>query len=55
MQILHITIITKQHAKKVLYDSLGLVNFAIGLNSVFKLPDGQTIFLQGIQITKELL
>ena len=45
--------ITKQHAKKVLSDSLGLVNFAIGLSSVLKLPDGQTTFLQGIQITKE--
>ena len=31
-----------QHAKKVVSDSQGLVDFAIGLvNSVFNLPDGQ--------------
>ena len=31
-----------QHAKKVVSDSLGLVDFAIGLvNSVLNLPDGQ--------------
>ena len=30
-----------QHAKKAVSDSLGLVDFAIGLvNSVFNLPDG---------------
>ena len=34
-----------QRAKKVLSDSLGLVDFAIGLaNSVFNLPDGQVMF-----------
>ena len=34
-----------QRAKKVVSDSLGLVDFAIGLlNSVFNLPDGQVIF-----------
>ena len=34
-----------QHAKKVVSDSPGLVDFAIGLvNSVFNLPDGQVIF-----------
>ena len=34
----------KQSAKKVVSDSLGLVDFAIGLvNSVFNLPDGQVM------------
>ena len=34
-----------QRAKKVVSDSLGLVDFAIGLvNSVFNLPDGQVRF-----------
>ena len=36
-----------QRAKKVVSDSLGLVEFAIGqVNSVFKLPDGQVIFFE---------
>ena len=31
-----------QHIKKVVSDSTGLINFAIGLvNSVLSLPDGQ--------------
>ena len=35
-----------QHAKEVVSDSLGLVDFAIGLvNSVLNLPDGQVILL----------
>ena len=47
--------ITKQCAKKVLYNSPGLLDFAIKLVcSVLKLLDGQMMFLQGIQITKEL-
>ena len=34
-----------QHAKKVVSDSPGPVDFAIGLvNSVFNLPDGQVMF-----------
>ena len=34
-----------QRAKKVVSDSPGLVDFAIGLvNSVFDLPDGQLMF-----------
>ena len=34
-----------QRAKKVVSDSPGLVDFAIGLvNSVFNLPDGQVMF-----------
>ena len=36
-----------QHAKKIKFDSLGLVDFAIGLvNSVFNLPDGQVMFFE---------
>ena len=36
-----------QRAKKVVSDSLGLVEFAIGqVNSVFKLPDGQVMFFE---------
>ena len=36
-----------QRAKKVVSDSPGLVDFAIGLvNSVFNLPDGQVIFFR---------
>jgi len=36
-----------QRAKEVVSDSLGLVDFAIGLvNSVFNLPDGQVIFFE---------
>ena len=36
-----------QHAKKVLSDSPGLVDFAIRLvNSVFNLPDGQVMFYE---------
>ena len=34
-------------AKKVLSDSPGLVDFAIGpVNSVFNLPDGQVMFYE---------
>ena len=45
----------KQRAKKVVSDSAGLVDFAIGLvNSVFNLPNGQLIFFLEIQITEEL-
>ena len=36
-----------QRGKKVVSDSPGLVDFAIGLvNSVFNLPDGQVIFFE---------
>ena len=39
-----------QRAKKVMSDSLGLVDFAIGLvNSVFNLPDGQVIFFEQLE------
>ena len=38
---------SRQCAKKVVSDSLGLVDFAIGLvNSVFNLPDGQVMFFE---------
>ena len=48
-------VLTVQCAKKVVSDSPGLVDFAIGLvNSVFNLPGGQVIFFLGIQITEEL-
>ena len=37
----------RQRAKKVLSDSPGLVDFAIGLvNFVFNLPNGQVIFYE---------
>ena len=37
----------KQRAKKVVSDSPGLVDFAIGpVNSVFNLPDGQVMFFE---------
>ena len=36
-----------RRAKKVVSDSLGLADFAIGLvNSVFNLPDGQVMFFE---------
>ena len=36
-----------QRAKKVVSDSPGLVDFAIGqVNSVFNLPDGQVMFFE---------
>ena len=39
-----------QHAKKVVSDSPGLVEFAVGLvNSVINLPDGQVIFFEEIE------
>ena len=39
--------ITPQRGKKVVSDSPGLVDFAIGLvNSVFNFPDGQVMFFE---------
>ena len=39
-----------QRAKKVVSDSPGLVDFAIGLvNSVFNLPDGQVMFFEELE------
>ena len=47
--------VVSQCAKKVVSDSLGLVDFAIGLViSILNLPNVQTNFLGGIQITEEL-
>ena len=44
-----------QHAKKVMSDSLGLVDFAVGLVIfVLYLPDGQVLFFGEIQITERL-
>ena len=44
-----------QRAKKVVSDSTGLVDFAIGLVIfVFNLPDGQVLFFGKIQITEGL-
>ena len=46
---------TYQGAKKGMSDSLGLVDFAIGLkNSVLSLPDGQAKIFRRIKITKLL-
>ena len=42
-----------QHAKKVVSDSPGLVDFAIGLvNSVLNLADGQVKFIEGFKLQK---
>ena len=46
----------KQHAKRVLSDSPGLVDFAIGLVIfVLILPDGQVLFFGQIQITGRIV
>ena len=43
----HIFLFLAQRAKKVVTDSPGLMDFAIGLvNSVFNLPDGQVMFFE---------
>ena len=42
-----------QRAKKVVSDSPGLVDFAIGLvNSVINLPDRQMKFFEGLKLQK---
>ena len=44
-----------ERAKKVVSDSPGLVDFAIGLvNFVINLPDGQVRFFEEFIITEEL-
>ena len=44
---LKLKLLNEQRAKKVVSDSPGLVDFAIGLvNSVFNLPDGQVMFFE---------
>ena len=46
-------LVAKQRAKEVVFDSLRLVDFAIGLmNSVLNLPDGQVIFLGEFKLQK---
>ena len=46
---------TQQRAKKVVSDSLGLVDFAIGLVIfVLNLPDRQVLFFGEIQVTEGL-
>ena len=43
-------------AKEVVFDSLGLLDFAIGLVIfVVNLPDGQVLFFGEIQITEGLI
>ena len=43
----HLLLWIEQRAKKVVSDSPGLVDFAIGLvNSVFNLPEGQVMFFE---------
>ena len=43
----------KQCAKKEVSDSLGLVDFAIGLvNSVLNLPDGQVKYFEEVNLQK---
>ena len=43
-----------QRAKKVVSDSPGLVDFAVGLvNSVLNLPDGQVIFWGEFKLQKK--
>ena len=47
------SILPSQCAKKVVSDSPGLVDFAIGLvNSVFNLPDGQVIYFEEFEKQK---
>ena len=44
-----------QRAKKVVSDSPGLVDFAIGLvNYVINLPDGEVKFFEEFKITEKL-
>ena len=52
---MHYTWSPKQRAKKVMSDSLGLMDFAIGLVIfVLKLPHGQVLFFGKIQLTEGL-
>ena len=51
--ILILSVIPIQHAKKVVSDSPGLVDFAIRLvNSVINLPDGQVKFFEEFKLQK---
>ena len=52
---MNVTVLYIQRAKKVLSDSRGLVDFAIGLVIfVPNLPDGLVLFFLEIQITEGL-
>ena len=56
-RILHCTFFTRkgstQCAKKVVSNSLGLVDFVIGLvNSVFNLPEGQVMYFEEFEEQK---
>ena len=54
-QTKEITILNDQHAKKVVSDSPGLVDFATGLViPILNLPKGQMKFFGGIEITEKL-
>ena len=45
---------TLQHTKKVVSDSPGLVDFAVGLtNSVLNLPDGQVMHFEEFNLQKK--
>ena len=45
--------LTRQHAKKVVSDSPGPVDFALGLvNSVLNLPNGQVMFFEEFKLKK---
>ena len=53
--LLLLNTLTLQRAKKVVSNSLGLVDFAIGLVIVvLNLPDGQVLFVREIQCTEGL-
>ena len=50
---MHESAIITQHAKKVVSDSLGLVDFALRLvSSVINLPDGQVKFFEEFKLLK---
>ena len=45
--VVYIQMYLRQRAKKVMSDSPGLVDFAVGLvKSVFNLPNGQVMFFE---------
>ena len=55
--ILMLTSASNQRAKKVVSDSLGLVDFAIAIGLVIfvlNLPDGQVLFFWEIKVTEGL-
>ena len=53
-QYLQHKFLSQQRAKKVVYDSLGLVDFAFGLvNTVLNLPDRQVNFWGQFKLQKD--